>query len=68
MWPCIVIVPAPIVKGLASVIVAGEQVLIQTFVAQTSVEAFDKSILHGFAGLNVVPFNLGVLAPFENGV
>ena len=44
-----------------------EQGLIETLVAEAAVEALDKSALHRFAGSDVMPFDMGLLAPFEDG-
>ena len=45
-----------------------EQVLIQAFVAQPSVEALDEAVLHWFSGCDVMPFDAALISPFEDGV
>ena len=45
---------------------AGEQVLVEAFVSQTTVEALDEAVLHRFAGRDVVLFDLSVLLPRED--
>lgn len=44
-----------------------EQRFIEALVPEAAVEAFDKSILHWLAWLDVMPVDAGLLAPFENG-
>jgi hypothetical protein len=45
-----------------------EEVLVETFVAQALVEAFDQAVLHWLARRNVMPFNACVLLPAEDGI
>jgi hypothetical protein len=45
---------------------AGEQVLVEAFVPQATVEALDEAVLHRFAGSDVVPFDLPVLLPRQD--
>jgi len=56
-----IVIGSPSINELLSGTIAFEQMLIQTFVSQTSVEAFNKPILHGFTRCNVMPFNLMLL-------
>ena len=63
----VVVVP-PFFDDLARLFEAGEQVLVEAFVAQAAVEAFDKAILHRFARCDVVPFDATLLLPGQDGV
>ena len=44
-----------------------EQGLIKTLVTEAAIEAFDKSVLHRFAGSDIMPIDMDLLAPFEDG-
>lgn len=44
-----------------------EQGLIETLVMEAAAEAFDKAVLHRFVENNIMPLNMGLLAPFEDG-
>ena len=61
-----VVVVAPCRDQVAGVAQAGEQVLVQAFIPQTTVEALDEAVLHRFAGRDVVPFDLPVLLPCQD--
>jgi hypothetical protein len=43
-------------------------VLVEALVAQPAIEAPDKAILHRFARCDVVPFDVTLLLPGEDGV
>ena len=47
---------------------AVEQVLVEQFIAHAAVEAFNEAILHRLARRDVVPVDLAVLLPFQDGV
>ena len=51
---CVVVDP-PFFDDLARLLEVGEQVFVEALIAQAAVEAFDKAILHRFAGCNVMP-------------
>jgi hypothetical protein len=36
---------------------AGEQVFVQAFAPEASVEAFDQAVLHRFSGSDIVPLD-----------
>jgi hypothetical protein len=57
VWSVSVVVGSPFFDDLARLFEAGEQVLVEAFVAQPSVEALDEAILHWFARSDVVPFD-----------
>jgi len=63
MWPVFVVLPLPLAHNLANLCQIPEQVQIQNLIAQTAVKAFDKSILVGFAGLDIVDEDAVILAP-----
>jgi hypothetical protein len=45
-----------------------KQSFIEQLIAQTPVEAFDKSVLLRFAGCDVVPVDPGSIGPLQDGV
>jgi hypothetical protein len=47
---------------------AGEQNFIKALIPQTTIEAFDKAVLHWLARRDIVPIDKMVLAPPENGM
>ena len=51
----VIVVVAPGLDGFARLGEREEDVLVEAFVAQAAVEALDEGVLHGFAGLDVVP-------------
>lgn len=63
-----VMVVSPVFNNLPRVAVAGEEVLVEAFIAQPTIEAFHEAILHGLARRDVVPRHGLVLLPFEDGV
>src|SRR5208337_3779681 len=58
-----VVVGPPFFDDLTRLFEIGEQVLVKALVAQASVEALDKAILHRFARCDVVPFDAALLLP-----
>ena len=63
-----VVVDPPFLDDLASLVEIGEQVLVQAFVTQAAVKAFDKTVLHRLAGRDVVPLDPAFLLPGQNGI
>lgn len=63
-----VVVRAPCLDDPSRRSQRGEQVLVQTFVAQATIERFHEAILLRLAGRNVMPLDAGVLAPGEHGM
>ena len=45
-----------------------EQVFVEAFIAQATVEAFDEAVLHRFARRDVVPLDPVLVGPLEHGV
>jgi hypothetical protein len=45
-----------------------EQMFVQTFIAQSAIEALDEPVLHWLAWLNVMPFDCAFFLPLKNGV
>ena len=68
MWAVLVEVDAPCGDQIAGMAQVVEQMLIEAFVAHASIEALDEAILHWLAGGNVVPIDLTVFLPFQDGV
>ena len=62
-----VVVPPPFFDDPTGFWQAAEHVLVQAFVAETTVEAFHEGVLHRFARRDVVPFDAGVLLPLQDG-
>ena len=58
----VVVTPSPDqATGVAPI---GEQMLVEAFATQRSVEALDEAVLHRFARSDRVPFNSALLLPF----
>ena len=65
MQPDVVVIVAPdsrLAGGIGKVI---DFLVVQAFVAQTAVEAFDQTVLLRFAGVDGVPLNAVVVGPFR---
>ena len=63
-----VVVDPPFFDDLTRLVEVGEQVLVETLVAQSAVEAFDEAILHRFARCNVMPLDTPILLPGQDSV
>ena len=63
-----VVVSDPGADQFAGMGQVAEQGLVQKLVAQPAVEAFHKAVLHRLSGGDVVPLDMLVLRPFENGM
>lgn len=63
-----VIVVSPVFDNLPRMAVAGEEVLVEAFITQTSIEAFHKAILHRLSRRNVMPLDGVILLPFKDGI
>ena len=68
MWTDSIIVDPPCLDDAASLAEAVEQVLVETFVPQAAIERFHERILCRLPGCNVVPFDAGLLHPFQDRV
>ena len=68
MGPHMVVVAPPVFQRQTGLHQRREQGLVQELVAQAAVEAFDEGVLHGLARCNVVPPDLGLVGPAQNGV
>lgn len=68
MRPVGVVVDPPFFDDLTGLVEVGEQVLVEAFVAQPAVEAFNKAILHWFAWRDIVPFDPVLFLPSQYGV
>ena len=68
MRPDIVVIVAPQGQRAAGLGQVVEDFLVEAFVAQTAVEALDVTVLLGFPGVDVVPFDLVVVRPFQDGL
>src|SRR5438309_9048303 len=66
MRPVMVVVDPPSLNDLASSVQAAEQVLVEAFVAEATIEALDEAILHRLARSDVVPFNGVILLPLQD--
>ncbi len=68
MWPDIVVVVAPKGQRSAGIGQAVEDLLVEAFVAQASVEALDVAILLRLSGVDVVPLDAVVVGTFQDGL
>jgi hypothetical protein len=62
-----IVVVAPEGQLTPSVIQAVEDLLVQKFVPEATVEAFDEGILLGLARVDVVPRHAILVGPFQDG-
>ena len=67
VWSRGVVIDAPGFDDPASLGEIGEQMFVEAFVAQPTVERFDEAVLSRLAGRDVVPFDALVLLPAEDG-
>ena len=63
-----VVVVSPGIDHPAGMAVASEQVLIEALVAEPADEGLDQFVLHRLARGDVVPIDLGVLLPLQEGI
>ena len=63
---CVGAVIAPEGRFWAGLREAVEDLLIQAFISQAAVEAFDQVILLWLAGVDIVPGHAGIARPFED--
>lgn len=63
-----VVVDPPVLDDLTGLVEVSEQVFVEALVAQATVEALNKSILHRFARCDVVPLDAQFLLPGQYGV
>lgn len=68
MRATVIVIVTPGRDQLSGVAQARKQVLVQALVPEAAVEAFDKAVLHGLAWRDVVPLDLPVFLPFQNGI
>ena len=68
MRAVVVEVGAPGRDQNASMAQAIEQVLVQAFVAHPAVKAFHEPVLHWLSRRDVMPVNLAVFLPFQDGI
>ena len=61
-----VVVVLPLGEDLAGVGRRAEQGLVQKFIPQTPVEAFDERVLRRFSRRDVVPFDTAILGPLQH--
>ena len=66
MGPDVVVVVAPEGQFAAGISQAVEDFLVQAFVAQAAVEAFDVAILLRLAGIDVVPLDTVLVCPLQD--
>jgi len=65
--PDVVVVIAPQGQFSAGVIQCIEEFLVQELVAQAAIERLDEGILLGLAWVDVMPIDVIVVRPFEDG-
>src|SRR3954453_6306415 len=65
MRPVMVVIDPPSLDDLSGGAQAAEQVLVEAFVAEATVEALHEAILHRFTWSDVVPFHGVILLPLQ---
>ena len=68
MGPFVVVIGTPGFKHGAGMREGAEQGLVEQFVAQAADERFSEGVLHRFARRDVVPGNLVIVGPSQDGV
>ena len=68
VWPELIVVSLPCGQLLAGVGHGREQLFVEAFVAQATVEALDERILSWLAWCDVMPFDLVFASPSEDGM
>lgn len=63
-----VVVDPPVLDDLTGLVEVGEQVFVEALVAQATVEALNKAVLHRFARRDVVPLDAKLLLPGQHRV
>src|SRR3954451_10558052 len=63
-----IVVDPPCFDDLTRLFEITEQVLVEALVAQPAVEALHEAILHRFARRDVVPFDVVLLLPSQDGI
>ena len=64
----VIVVVAPCRNQMAGMAQCREQVFVEAFIPQASVEALHEAVLHRFARRDVMPFDLAILLPIQHGV
>ena len=67
MRPDGVVIVAPKGDLAAGVVQRVEDLLVQQLIAQAAVEAFDEGVLLGLAGIDVVPGDVVLVCPLQDG-
>lgn len=68
MGAVVVVVVSPSADQLSGVAQAGEQVLVEALVPKPPVETLDQTVLHRFAGGDVMPLDTALFLPSQDGV
>src|SRR5436190_11218722 len=66
MRPVMVVIDPPSLDDLSGGVQAAEQVLVEAFVAEATVEALHEAILHRLAWSDVVPHHGVILLPLQD--
>ncbi len=66
MRPDLVVVVSPKGQLAPCIVQAVEHLLVQEFVAQAAVEAFDEGVLLGLARVDIMPVDIVVVRPFQD--
>jgi hypothetical protein len=64
----VIVIVTPGRDQLPGVAQVGEQVLVEALVAQAAIEALDEAVLHGLSRRDVVPLDLSVFLPTQDGI
>ncbi len=68
MRPPLVVIGSPDAQHCPGMRQGREQRLVEQFIAEAPVEAFDEGILRGLAGSDVMPFDSSLVGPISDSV
>lgn len=63
-----IVVDPPFFDAVSGMPIAGEEPLVEALIAQPTVKALHEAVLHGLAGRDVVPFDMPVFLPCQDGI
>src|SRR5215217_587965 len=68
MGSCAIVVLPPRLDGVSSIAQANEPMAVETFVAQSSMKALDKRVLHRLARFNEAQLDAPLVGPLIDGL
>ena len=63
-----IVVFPPVSQNLSGMAEGGEQRFVGAFIPQSAVETFDKPVLLRFPRSDIMPFDLHLIGPFQDGM